>query len=167
MKQHDAAHPEGTVVAELGRGATVRVDDVAADARTADAGPAFAALETRAALSVPLVKEGRLTAIVYVHDRLPRRWSDAEAEFVRDVAERAWSALGRVRAETALRRLNEGLEAQVDERFGQHAVDVDGGTVKSGGTFGAGRNRFLRGRTAELEPTAPERHGPTSDSRTR
>jgi PAS domain S-box-containing protein len=114
--RHRIADFGPAIIGELRRGATVRVGDVAADARTADWAAAFAALEARALLRVPLVKEGRLTALVYVHHREPRAWSDADAELAREVAERTWSALGRARAEAELRRLNEGLEDQIAER---------------------------------------------------
>ena len=65
---------------------------------------------------MPLVKDGRFVAFLYVHQAAPRRWIDEEADLVRDVAARTWAAMERARAEEALREANATLERQVAER---------------------------------------------------
>ncbi|QAY77200.1 HWE histidine kinase domain-containing protein [Sphingosinicella sp. BN140058] len=57
----------------------------------------------RALITVPLVREGELKALLYVHEPQPRHWRRAEAAIARDVAERTWSAVERARAERSLR----------------------------------------------------------------
>jgi signal transduction histidine kinase len=84
-------------------GGTLRVDDVTRDARTAAQAQAYAAICVGAVLAVPLVRERRCVAILYVHAVGPRRWTDAERQMAEDVAGRIWDAVQRVRAEEALR----------------------------------------------------------------
>lgn len=91
------------LIAALRAGHAARVDDVGLDPRTAGHLPAFAAIGVGALLDVPLIKAGRLAAILFVMCAAPRRWSDAEAALVTEVAERTWEAVARARAEAALR----------------------------------------------------------------
>jgi len=103
--------------AELKRDETVSVEDVATDRRLPRlAAERYLAGGVRAFLNVPVIRKGRLAAILYVQDTAPRRWSPDDAVFARDVADRVSAALKRVRAEKEVRRLNETLEAQVAER---------------------------------------------------
>ena len=60
-------------------------------------------LGIRAALEVPMLKGGRLVAVMGVHSLVPRRWTDLEVALVSDVSERIWSAVERARSEAALR----------------------------------------------------------------
>ncbi|MEA3002532.1 MAG: hypothetical protein QOH81_1320 [Sphingomonadales bacterium] len=57
----------------------------------------------RALIAVPLVRDGALKALLYVHEPAPREWKKAEAAMARDVAERSWAAVERARAEQSLR----------------------------------------------------------------
>lgn len=79
--------------------------DCHTDPRAAGEGPAaaWASIGARALIVVPLAKEGRLAAIFYLHEPLPRRWTDAEVALAEDIAERTWDAVERARAEVALR----------------------------------------------------------------
>jgi PAS domain S-box-containing protein len=103
---HDLAAFGPAVLAAMRQGQTLRVNDATTEpAFAGDAvQAAFAALEMRASLVVSLVKAGRLTAALYVHQSTARTWTDQEARLVEEVAERTWSAVERARAETALRR---------------------------------------------------------------
>jgi signal transduction histidine kinase len=74
------------------------------------------ALGARATVCIPLVRDGRLDALLAVHDAAPRRWSPAEILVIRQAAMRSWALVERVRAEAALRDLNATLEARVAER---------------------------------------------------
>ncbi|HEX2555824.1 MAG TPA: CheR family methyltransferase [Microvirga sp.] len=93
------------IIAALKEGRTIRVDDVAGDSRTSapSTAAAFAAIETRAVLAVPLCKGGRMVAMIYLHHPAPRAWSDEDAVAVEEVGERTWAALERARIEAALR----------------------------------------------------------------
>ena len=83
------------------RGETSRSADVAAEPFYDAA--AWAGIETRAYVSVPLVREGRLKALLYVNQRDPRVWTEEEVELVEGVAARVFDAVERAQAQAALR----------------------------------------------------------------
>jgi PAS domain S-box-containing protein len=63
---------------------------------------AWEAVGVRALITVPLVREGALKALLYVHEPKPRVWKRSDAAIARDVAERSWAAVERARAEQSL-----------------------------------------------------------------
>jgi PAS domain S-box-containing protein len=82
--------------------------------------PTFPPAGLVALICMPLVKEGRLTALMAVCDTVPRRWAAAELALLTEVTERSWAHIERVRSEAEVRireqRFREELEAQVAER---------------------------------------------------
>ncbi len=68
---------------------------------------AFAAIEVRGHVDVPLVKGGRFVAGMTVHVSEPRKWTLEEVALIEDTAERTWAAVERARAEAALRQSEE------------------------------------------------------------
>jgi PAS domain S-box-containing protein len=88
-------------IARQRRGATEVVNDVAADPAQEQA--TWAAIDTRAFVCVPLVRDGRLQAALYVNARQPRDWSPDEVALIEDTAARSWDALQRAIAERAVR----------------------------------------------------------------
>jgi PAS domain S-box-containing protein len=60
-------------------------------------------LEVRAVVTVPLVRDGRLRAMLFVHELEPREWKRSEMAIARDVAERSWAAVERAESEHRLR----------------------------------------------------------------
>ena len=83
---------------------------------SADRAAAWEAAGVRALITVPLVREGRLKALLYVHEPKPRAWKKSDAAIVRDVAERSWAAVERARAEQSLRE---------SEDHYRHAVELN------------------------------------------
>jgi PAS domain S-box-containing protein len=75
-----------------------------------------AATGARAFVSVPLLRDGRLRATLFVSHRDRHDWTAEDVRLVEEVASRIWDALERARAEEALRRLNASLEQQVAQR---------------------------------------------------
>jgi PAS domain S-box-containing protein len=59
----------------------------------------------RALIAYPLVKAGRLVALLNVTHSEPCPWTEAEIALVEDTAERTWATLERARAEASLREL--------------------------------------------------------------
>jgi PAS domain S-box-containing protein len=124
---HDLAAFGPPVLAAMRHGQTLRVNDATTEPAFAapEVQAAFAGLELKASLVVSLVKGGRLTAALYVHQSTPRWWTDDEARLVEEVAERTWSAVERARAESALRnseaRFREFFETAGDAIFVEDA----------------------------------------------
>ncbi len=53
-------------------------------------------------ICMPLVKNGRLTSLLAVHDKAPRRWRGHEVALLREVADRAWAHIQRTGVEAEL-----------------------------------------------------------------
>ncbi|HEX9951596.1 MAG TPA: CheR family methyltransferase, partial [Rubricoccaceae bacterium] len=80
------------------------VPDVEAEASLAEPErAAYRALGIAALVAVPLVKNGRLAALLVVHQRTPTAWTPDEIALIEETAERTWAASERARAETAAR----------------------------------------------------------------
>ncbi len=92
------------IVAMLGAGQTVVVDDLFADAVSDEARTRQTASEvdTRAILVVPFLRGGRLRTIVYLNTREPRHWLPDDVKFMQDVAERTRQLADRAETEAAL-----------------------------------------------------------------
>jgi signal transduction histidine kinase len=78
--------------------------------------PACAATGAQTVLILPLLRESRLAALVYVGQTALRRWSGGDRTLAELVVARGWDAMERSRAEAALRDLNATLESRVEER---------------------------------------------------
>jgi signal transduction histidine kinase/ActR/RegA family two-component response regulator len=98
---------------QLKRGETIVVSDVRADGRISsdETLAAFGRRSVGAFLDVPLVKNGRLVAILAVRHGIPRTWLAADVGLAEDVAESTWATVERARAEEALR----AADARKDE----------------------------------------------------
>jgi len=105
--------------APLRAGQPLAITDVRTAPETAPVAAAFENINIRAVINVPLLENGRLAAIVYVHTTTPRRWTADEVRLVQDVADRTWEACVRAQAAQALRDLNERLEQEVADRTAQ------------------------------------------------
>jgi len=118
-------HDLGSVADGLWRGEPLVVADTGADPDRYPEGT----LDTqgvRALLSLPLIEQGKLVAILFLHHADARHWSSEEIDFVREFAERIRSVSERVRSanalalsESRLRDVNENLEAAVAARTGE------------------------------------------------
>jgi PAS domain S-box-containing protein len=68
-----------------------------------------------ATICIPLVIEGRLTALMAIHAKVPRKWNDYELALLIEVTERSWAHIQRARAQQAALesadRLNLATEA--------------------------------------------------------
>jgi PAS domain S-box-containing protein len=91
------------MVEALRLGRDVLVRDVRTDPRTAAHRAAYEAIDMRAHLTIPLVKSGRLRAILSLQETTPREWGGDELRLARDMAERTWSAVETASAQAELR----------------------------------------------------------------
>ena len=86
-------------VDRLRRGVADFSNDVLADPIYDPA--AWASIETRSFVAIPMVRDDRLKALLYVNFREPHEWSPDEIGHVGDVAARIWDAVERVLADRA------------------------------------------------------------------
>ncbi|AJG12998.1 hybrid sensor histidine kinase/response regulator [Pseudomonas plecoglossicida] len=91
-----------------------------------DEAATFQAIGITATICMPLIKGGRLTALMAIHDKVPREWTHYEQTLISEVTERCWAHIQRVQAHAevreamaALEALNATLEQRVDERTSQ------------------------------------------------
>ncbi len=98
------------LLAALLEGRTViEADATTAPDRPPDERAAFAAIQVRSHVDVPLVKDSRFVAGMTVQISEPRDWTRQEVALIEETAERTWATLERVRAEAALRESEERL----------------------------------------------------------
>jgi len=85
-----------------------------------DEAATFQAIGIGSTICMPLVKAGRLTALMAVHHKGPHYWTDVELATIREVVERSWAHIERVRAEAEMaegeQRFREMLESEIEER---------------------------------------------------
>ena len=97
----------GAILADLRRGETVLVGDVASDPRTNGTAPLAPGIT--AFLAIPLLEHGQLVAVFCLVDSAPRLWEIDKLDFLRSVADRTRAALARRRAEEEQDLLNHEL----------------------------------------------------------
>ena len=66
-----------------------------------------------ATICMPLIRGGCLRALMAIHDKDPHYWSNYELKVIREVTDRSWANVERVRAEAELRASNERFRAAV------------------------------------------------------
>jgi PAS domain S-box-containing protein len=109
---------------ELRAGHTVVRNDLANDLTLTEAEKATdAVLQLGAAVKIPVVKAGRLVAVLFVHYKQAHQFSSQELALLVEVAERIWAAIERAKieaklrdSEERLRKLAETLESEVRAR---------------------------------------------------
>jgi len=90
------------------------IRDVGAELPPGGGREMFEAIGIRAIICCPLVKAGRLAAMMAVHQDQPRDWQEDELDLVGTVAERCWSHVERVGAEARLRESEERLRLAIE-----------------------------------------------------
>ena len=88
-------------VQELSAGRPLVVNDNRKELSPEEA-KTFQDIGISATICMPLVKGGRLTALMAIHDKDPHHWSDYELAVIREVTERSWAHVERVRAQARL-----------------------------------------------------------------
>ncbi|WP_437672263.1 PAS domain S-box protein [Sorangium sp. So ce131] len=85
--------------ADMRAGRTLVVRDMDREVAPSEGANMFNALGIKAIVCCPLVKGGRLVAMMAVHQAAPRDWLPEEITTVEEVVERSWAHIERVRAE--------------------------------------------------------------------
>lgn len=114
---HRLDHFGPLMAQQLRAGRTVAVHDTDQDPLTTGQAyeASYQATGHKAFIGAPLVKNGRLAAILFVLNAEPRVWLESEQALVEEVAERTWSALQRLQAELDLRLTNTMLDHRTTE----------------------------------------------------
>nr|WP_162874490.1 GAF domain-containing protein [Pseudomonas viridiflava] len=99
---------------DMRAGSTLIIRDVSAEIGRSGGLETFHAIGIDAIICCPLVRDGRLTAMMAVHQNHPRDWSPSEISLVREVVERCWAYVERVGAEARLRESEERLRLAVE-----------------------------------------------------
>ncbi|UOQ51595.1 PAS domain-containing sensor histidine kinase [Hymenobacter cellulosivorans] len=96
-------------------GRTVVRPDIAHDPTlSAEEKQAHAALQLGATVNVPLLKDGQLMAVLFMHYPQAHAWTDYELALLQETAERTWDAVVRARTEAALRESEERFRIMAD-----------------------------------------------------
>ncbi|WP_445192612.1 GAF domain-containing protein [Sphingomonas sp. Tas61C01] len=110
---------------DMRQGRTLVVRDVAGEIAPDDGRAMFQSIGIDAIVCCPLVKDGRLAAMMAVHQDRARDWTLDEISLIREVVERCWAHVQRVGAETRLRESEERLRLAVENaEVGFWDVDI-------------------------------------------
>ena len=88
---------------DMRSGLTLTIRDVDRELDGDSGAAMFNAIACKAIICCPLVKEGRLVAMMAVHQDRPRDWTAHDIALVEETVERCWAHIERVRATEALR----------------------------------------------------------------
>lgn len=126
-------------------GSILVIRDMDAELAPHEGADMFNAIGIKAIITCPLVKDGRLRAMMAVHAAEPRNWSAEDIRLVEAVVERCWAHIERVRAMEALRDREEHY-ARLFESSAAGVAETD-----LEGTFLGVNDRYckLLGRTRE------------------
>jgi PAS domain S-box-containing protein len=112
----------GPLISEAVRtGKTFAIADVMSDERSSSYAHAYASLGVRSFIAIPLMKAGKLRAILSIHDTRPRPWTDYDVALAEDMVDRTWAAEESARAQGELRAERDRTQAVFDtmtEGFG-------------------------------------------------
>ena len=113
--EHRISDYSSITTAEMEAGKTVVNYDSKTDPRTAaDYHRSYETSGERAYATVPLMREGRWVASLWASDDQPRKWTKDEVSLLQTVAERAWTAIEKLRAEAERERLLERVQEARD-----------------------------------------------------
>ncbi len=101
-------------VAELKSGSTLILRDISAELSAGEGREMFHQIGINAIITCPLIKSGRLTAMMAVHQDRARQWTSYEIELVREVVDRCWAHVERIGTEAKLRTSEERLRLAVE-----------------------------------------------------
>ena len=106
-----------------------------------DEAATFRNIGIAATICMPLVKAGRLTALMAIHDRVPRVWTESELNLLREVTARSWAHVERVGVAAELRATEERLRLAVDNaEVGFWDVDLVNDCRSETGSHPVGRH---------------------------
>ena len=125
---HKISDYSSVTSAEMAAGKTVVNHDSKEDPRTApDYERAYVSNGERSYVTVPLMRENRWVASLWLSDDMPRQWSQEDVSLLETIAERTWIAVEKLRINTAL-QASEALYRTIARSIpggGIYVVDKD------------------------------------------
>jgi PAS domain S-box-containing protein len=113
---HTISDYSSVTTLEIASGKTVVNTDAKTDPRTArDYERTYRHTGERAYVAVPMMREHRWVASLWVSDDQPRRWSQEEVSLLEAVAERTWTVIEKLRIGEELRSREAELDAIITE----------------------------------------------------
>jgi PAS domain S-box-containing protein len=88
---------------DMREGRTLVIGDVDRELTPDDGAGMFNQIGIKGIICCPLVRQGRLVAMMAVHQQAPRTWTEDEVALVEAVVDRCWAHIERVRSTEALR----------------------------------------------------------------
>lgn len=141
-------------VQELSAGRPLIINDNRTEIAPEEA-KTFQDIGIAATICMPLVKNGRLSALMAIHDKMPRRWTDYELTVIREVTERSWAHVERVGAQANLRANEEQLRLAIDAaEIGLWDVDA-----RTGELFWPPRVKAMFGISPDVHVTMEDYYG--------
>lgn len=111
--KYDDYGPE--LLRQFKEGNTVVRDDIQGDpSLSSTEKKAHEVLQIGSSINVPLLKNGRLIGVMFVHSEAARTWSVQEIALIKETADRTWEAVERSRTEIALRESEERFRFMIN-----------------------------------------------------
>ncbi len=109
--EHRISEYSSVTSLDMERGETVVNSDSKIDPRTAaDYSRSYEPNGERAYVAIPLMREGKWVASLWASVNRPRLWTKEEVSLLQTVAERTWTAVEKLRAETERERLLQNVQ---------------------------------------------------------
>ncbi len=102
-------------VSELSAGRTLVINNVDEDIVASKDRKSFYAISIQAVVCCPLLKQGKLRAMMAVHHTDARKWTKDEISLIEEVVERCWAIIERARAEKERSKLTDIVERSLNE----------------------------------------------------
>ncbi|HEY8560825.1 MAG TPA: ATP-binding protein [Pyrinomonadaceae bacterium] len=113
--KHKISDYSAVTTAEMIAGKTIVNEDSKTDPRTAASyEKIYAQNGERAYVAVPLLRENRWVASLWVSDDKPRRWSKDEVSLLEFIAEQVWAVVEKLRIDAALRESEKRFRNMAD-----------------------------------------------------
>ena len=113
--QYPATSFSPSMLDEARAGQSLVCADTHADPRTSgEYAAGYEAVDARAFVAIPLLREGCLAAMLVINSQTPRVWSAAEVTLLETVAERTWNVVEKLRLDASLRESEAMREAALD-----------------------------------------------------
>jgi PAS domain S-box-containing protein len=125
---HKLTDYSNITTSEMIAGKTVVNYDSKIDPRTAsDYERSYVPNGERAYVAIPLTREDRWVASLWISDDKPRQWSEEDVALLQTIAERTWTATEKLRINNALRDSEERLRklnAELEERVQRRTAEL-------------------------------------------